>query len=67
MLTDERIDQVAGVIKSKTPDNIDKIVDQAAEIGRLQHALNVLTDRLGAAERRVYELENRGRYAGVAP
>ena len=34
LLTDERIDQVAGIIKDKTPDNIDKIVDQAAEKGK---------------------------------
>ena len=34
LLTDERIDQVAGLIKDKTPDNIDKIVDQAAEKGK---------------------------------
>ena len=34
LLTDERIDQVAGMIKDKTPDNIDKIVDQAAEKGK---------------------------------
>lgn len=31
LLTDERIDQVAGVIKGKTPDNIDTVVDQVAE------------------------------------
>ncbi len=30
MLTDERIDQVAGAIKDKTPDNIDSMVDNAA-------------------------------------
>ncbi len=29
--TDERIDQVAGVIKDKTPDNIDGVVDTVAE------------------------------------
>ena len=34
LLTDERIDQVAGLIKDRTPDNIDKIVDQAAEKGK---------------------------------
>lgn len=34
MLTDERIDQVAGAIKDKTPDNIDKIVDQVATKGK---------------------------------
>jgi len=34
LLTDERIDQVAGAIKSKTPDNIDAIVDQAAAKGK---------------------------------
>ncbi len=34
MATDERIDQVAGAIKDKTPDNIDKIVDQVAEKGK---------------------------------
>lgn len=31
LLTDERIDQVAGAIKGKTPDNIDTVVDQVAE------------------------------------
>jgi len=31
LLTDERIDQVAGAIKGKTPDNIDAVVDQVAE------------------------------------
>ncbi|MET0966916.1 MAG: hypothetical protein ABWZ02_10985 [Nakamurella sp.] len=34
LLTDERIDQVAGAIKSKTPDNIDSIVDQVATKGK---------------------------------
>jgi len=34
MLTDERIDQVAGAIKGKTPDNIDAIVDQVADKGK---------------------------------
>ncbi|MET0863112.1 MAG: hypothetical protein ABWZ98_02145 [Nakamurella sp.] len=34
LLTDERIDQVAGAIKSKTPDNIDSIVDQVAAKGK---------------------------------
>jgi DNA-binding MurR/RpiR family transcriptional regulator len=34
MLTDERIDQVAGAIKDKTPDNIDTIVDQVAAKGK---------------------------------
>jgi hypothetical protein len=29
--TDERIDQVAGVIKDKTPDNVDSVVDTVAE------------------------------------
>ena len=31
LLTDERIDQVAGLIKGKSPDNIDTVVDQVAE------------------------------------
>ena len=31
LLTDERIDQVAGAIKGRTPDNIDTVVDQVAE------------------------------------
>ena len=31
LLTDQRIDQVAGAIKGKTPDNIDTVVDQVAE------------------------------------
>lgn len=30
LLTDERIDQVAGAIKDKTPDNVDSIVDTVA-------------------------------------
>lgn len=30
MLTDERIDSVAGAIKDKTPDNIDTVVDTVA-------------------------------------
>lgn len=30
-LTDERIDQIAGAIKDKTPDNIDTVVDQVAD------------------------------------
>ncbi|MEP6561464.1 MAG: hypothetical protein ABJD68_10390 [Nakamurella sp.] len=34
LLTDERIDQVANVIKDKTPDNIDSIVDQVATKGK---------------------------------
>ncbi len=34
LLTDERIDQVAGAIKGKTPDNVDTIVDQIAEKGK---------------------------------
>ena len=34
LLTDERIDQVAGAIKGKTPDNIDSVVDQIAEKGK---------------------------------
>jgi len=34
VLTDERIDQVAGAIKDKTPDNVDTIVDQVAEKGK---------------------------------
>ena len=34
VLTDERIDQVAGAIKEKTPDNIDTVVDQVAEKGK---------------------------------
>jgi hypothetical protein len=34
LLTDERIDQVAGAIKGKTPDNIDSIVDQVATKGK---------------------------------
>ena len=29
--TDEHIDQVAGVIKDKTPDNVDGVVDQVAD------------------------------------
>ncbi len=29
--TDERIDQVAGVIKDKTPDNVDSMVDTVAD------------------------------------
>ena len=33
-LTDERIDQAAAAIKEKTPDNVDSIVDQAAEKGK---------------------------------
>jgi hypothetical protein len=31
LLTDDRIDQVAGAIKDRTPDNIDTVVDQVAE------------------------------------
>jgi hypothetical protein len=31
LLTDERIDQVAGAIKGRTPENIDTVVDQVAE------------------------------------
>ena len=34
MLTDDKIDSIAGAIKDKTPDNIDKIVDQVAEKGK---------------------------------
>ena len=34
VLTDERIDQVAGAIKDKAPDNVDTIVDQVAEKGK---------------------------------
>ena len=34
LLTDERIDQVAGAIKDKTPDNIDSIVDTVASKGK---------------------------------
>lgn len=34
LATDERIDQAAAAIKEKTPDNIDAIVDQAAEKGK---------------------------------
>jgi len=34
VLTDERIDQVAGAIKDKTPDNIDAMVDKVAEKGK---------------------------------
>ena len=34
LLTDERIDQVAGAIKDKTPDNVDSIVDQVATKGK---------------------------------
>ena len=34
LLTDERIDQVAEAIKSKTPDNVDSIVDQVATKGK---------------------------------
>ncbi|HEY5115699.1 MAG TPA: hypothetical protein VIJ00_09270 [Nakamurella sp.] len=34
VLTDERIDQVAGAVQDKTPDNIDSIVDQVAEKGK---------------------------------
>ena len=34
LLTDERIDQVAEAIKSKTPDNVDAIVDQVAAKGK---------------------------------
>jgi len=34
LLTDERIDQVAGAIKSKTPDNVDSIVDTVAAKGK---------------------------------
>ena len=34
LLTDERIDQVAEAIKSKTPDNVDTIVDQVAAKGK---------------------------------
>lgn len=30
LLTDERIDSASGAIQEKTPDNIDKMVDQAA-------------------------------------
>src|ERR1700712_5395143 len=30
LLTDENIDKVAGVIKDKTPDNVDKVVDTVA-------------------------------------
>ena len=30
MLTDERIDSIAGAVKSKTPDNIDSVVDTVA-------------------------------------
>ena len=31
LLTDERIDQVAGMVKDRTPDNIDTMVDQVAD------------------------------------
>ncbi len=31
LLTDERIDSVADSIKAKTPDNIDKVVDNVAD------------------------------------
>lgn len=34
LLTDERIDQVAGAIKDKTPENVDTIVDQVATKGK---------------------------------
>ncbi len=34
LLTDERIDQVAGAIKDKTPDNVDSVVDTIAEKGK---------------------------------
>lgn len=34
VLTDERIDQVAGAIKDKTPDNIDTMVDKVADKGK---------------------------------
>jgi hypothetical protein len=31
MLTDERIDQIAGAVKGRTPDNVDTMVDQVAD------------------------------------
>ena len=34
LLTDERIDQVAGAIKDKTPDNVDSVVDTIASKGK---------------------------------
>ena len=34
MLSDERIDQIAGQIKDKTPDNVDSIVDTVAAKGK---------------------------------
>ena len=34
LLTDERIDQVAGAIKEKTPDQVDSAVDTIAEKGK---------------------------------
>ena len=34
MLSDDKIDSIAGAIKDKTPDNVDKIVDQVAEKGK---------------------------------
>jgi len=41
VLTDERIDQVAGAVQDKTPDNIDSIVDQVAEtLHRPPHPLH---------------------------
>jgi hypothetical protein len=38
LLTDERIDQVAGAIKQKTPDHIDTVVDQVAEKAKRSNA-----------------------------
>jgi hypothetical protein len=34
MLSDERIDQIAGQIKDKTPDNVDSIIDTVAAKGK---------------------------------
>ena len=34
LLTDERIDQVAGAIKDKTPNQVDSVVDTIADKGK---------------------------------
>ena len=51
LLTDERIDQVADAIKSKTPDNVDNIVDQVAAKGK-ESTTDLLTTGGGASTSR---------------
>ncbi|MGI8416582.1 MAG: hypothetical protein ACR2P2_10365 [Nakamurella sp.] len=34
VLTDDKVDNIAGAIKDKTPDNVDSVVDKAADKGK---------------------------------